>query len=205
MSRSTYALAGAIALLAATTSANAQLRVVNVRSPAVNCVFSPSCVLAVFDEIGTIPITGIAGSARLLTRPFTGSAGSPAAGLYGYVYRVDLTYAAGITFPACVSRLRIDFGPPTPLNYDRVGPLDHVFVITTGAVGTIGLASAVRAGRIITFNFTRGICTGASVGRGQSSFFFGLASAHPLRPITAQAYVTPDAAWLSVPAYAPGL
>jgi hypothetical protein len=205
MSLSTRALIlSAAALAAASTAAAAQpLSIVNVSASAVNCVFNPACRITVTDSAGTIPIPGIAGTARLQSRTFTGAAGAPAAGRRGYMYRVNLTQSAGFTVPSCVSELRVDFGPVTQLNYNAAGPRDDVFVITTGGVGTIGLASANQAGRIITFTFSRPVCTGASVGRGSTSFFFGLASTRAPRAITAQAQVTPGTAWLSVPARAP--
>jgi hypothetical protein len=43
----------------------APLKVVNVGTPAVNCVYNTSCTIVVSDTIGNIPLPGISGTARL--------------------------------------------------------------------------------------------------------------------------------------------
>lgn len=203
MSLSTYALAGAIAL-AATTAASAQpLRIVNVNSPAVLCVFSPTCTTTGTDSSGSISIPGMAGTGKLQTRTIVGRAGTPAAGRTIYLYRVDMTQTAGPTAPYCVSRLRVNFGPDVLLDYDRAGGLEDAFVVTSGGSGTIGLFGADRVGSSVTFTFWSWVCSGASIGRGQSSFFFGLASARGPRAITAQILIEPGSTWRSVAARAP--
>lgn len=180
------------------------LRVVNVGAPAVNCVFNPSCTITVTDTVSNIPLSGITGNAILQSRTFTGASGAPAAGFFGYEYRVDLTNAVGILNIPCVQALRVGFGPVASFQYDGTGPTDQVYVVTTGGVGSIGLSSATAAGDEITFTFTTPVCAGASAGTGATSFFFGLASTRP--PTSINAVVVPSGGGsLLVAATAPNL
>ena len=180
------------------------LRVVNVSSSSVTCVFNTSCTVTVSDTVGTIPLPGISGNARLQSRTFVGGAGAPAAGFNGYEYRVDLTNAVGILDIPCISQLRIGFGPVASFQYDGAGPLDQVYVITSGGLGTIGLASAVKSGNEITFTFAAPVCGGGHPGGGSTSFFFGLASTRAPSAITAVA-VPSSGGSLSVAGTAPNL
>lgn len=162
------------------------LKVVNVNAPAVNCVFDPSCTIQVTDSMDTIPLpTG--GTNFLQSRTFVGKPGSPANGLYGYEYRVDLRNALGITHIPCVSSIKIEFGPVIGTqDYDGDGSTDQVYVITGGGLGSVGLDSAEKIGNEITFTFSSPVCAGGSPGSGQSSFFFGLASTQPPKYVTAR-------------------
>lgn len=178
------------------------LKVVNVNSPAVNCVFNTTCKVTVNDTVGNVPVPGISGTARLQSRTYPGAAGAPAAGKTAYVYRVDLTQAVGIVNIPCVSGLKVDFGPVTALDYDKNGQLDHVFVVTSGGLGSIGVASADQVGGTITFAFSAPVCAGSSPGKGDTTFFFGLAAATAPKAITAQAQIA-GGAWVNVAARAP--
>src|SRR5262249_5031020 len=155
-----------------------------------NCVFNPSCTVTVTDFVANIPLPGISGTARLQSRMFTGASGAPAAGFFGYDYRVDLTSAVGIVNIPCVQALRITFGPVAAFPYSGVGPLDQVYVVTSGGLGTIGLASANQVGDDIIFTFSSPVCAGGSPGTGATSFFFGLASRRA--PTAVTALVTPS-------------
>jgi hypothetical protein len=163
----------------------APLTVVKVAAPDINCVFETDCTIVVTDSVGNIPLPNITGIARLQSRTFTGQAGAPGAGKTGYEYRVDLTQATALGDVACVTALNADFGPVTVLQYNKVGPADDVFVVTKGGLGTIGLASAVQNRNIITFTFSQPVCAADSSGPGQTTFFFGLASIHTPKAITA--------------------
>jgi hypothetical protein len=192
MSHSKHGMLYFAATLLAAVSAPAQaalLKVVNVNAPAVNCIYNTTCKITVTDSVGIIPVPGIAGTARLQSRSFTGAAGAPAAGKKGYMYRVDLTQAIGIVDAPCVSALKLDFGPVLKFNYDNSGLPDDVFVITSGGLGSVGIASADKVGNVITFTFSSGVCAGASAGKGDTSFFFGLTSNAAPKSITAQAQV----------------
>ena len=162
-----------------------KLSIINVGAPAVNCVFDPSCTIHVTDSSDTIPLPA-GGTNFLQSRTFEGQPGSPAEGLYGYQYRVDLRNAIGITYIPCVSSLKIQFGPVvSAMDYDGDGKPEQVYVVTGGGLGSVGLASAQKNGDDITFTFSSPVCAGGSPGSGQSSFFFGLASTTPPRDVMA--------------------
>jgi hypothetical protein len=163
----------------------APLTVVTVSAPDINCVFETDCTIVVTDSVGTIPLPTITGVARLQSRTFLGQAGAPGAGKTGYEYRLDMTQATAVDDVACVTALNVDFGPVTVLQYNKVGPADDVFVVNKGGLGTIGLASAVQNRNIITFTFSQPVCAADTSGPGQTTFFFGLASIHPPKAITA--------------------
>lgn len=196
-------LLAAVILLGSVAEA-AALTVVNVSAPAINCVFNPACTIVVSDSIGNIPVPGIAGTARLQSRTFNGAPGAPGAKLRGYEYRVNLQYAIGILNLPCVTALRLAFGPVSKLQYNGVGPLDEVYVVTGGGLGSVGLASATKVLNTITFTFASPVCAGANSGSGTSSYFFGLASTKLPKPITAHVKVL-GGAWVSVAARAPSL
>jgi hypothetical protein len=163
----------------------APLTIVNVAAPDINCVFETDCTIVVTDSVGNIALPNVTGIARLQSRTFAGQPGAPGAGKTGYEYRLDLTQATAIGDVACVTGLNVNFGPVTVLQYNKVGPADDVFVVTKGGLGTIGLASAVQNGNIITFTFSAPVCAADSSGPGHTTFFFGLASVHPPKAIVA--------------------
>jgi len=108
-------------------------------------VFETDCTIVVTDSVGNIPIPNLtSGVARLQSRTFTGKPGAPAAGQDGYEYRVDLTTAVTNAEFSCVTDLAVDFGPVTKLQYNNVGPLDDVYVVTHGGLGKIGLLLSSR-------------------------------------------------------------
>jgi hypothetical protein len=185
--RGSLRVAGLGAILCSLTGAAgaAPLTVVTVAAPDINCVFETDCTIVVTDSIGNIPLPSVTGTARLQSRTFAGQSGAPAAGKTGYEYRVDMTQATAIGDVACVTGLNVDFGPVTKLQYNKVGPLDDVFVVTKGGLGTIGLASAEQDGNIVTFTFDQPVCAADSSGPGHTTFFFGLASVHPPKAIVA--------------------
>lgn len=166
-----------IFVLAFTTACVTPLKVVNVSAPSINCVFDPSCKVPATDTTATIPLP-TAGTNFLQSRTFMGKPGAPANGLYAYEYRIDLRNALGITYIPCITSMTIEFGPGVKsLDYDGDGESgDQVYVVTTGGLGSIGIASAKKNNDKITFTFSSPVCAGGSPGSGQSTFFFGLAS-----------------------------
>jgi len=189
-----------IALPAAAQAA--PLTIVEVGAPAVNCVFNTTCKIIVTDSVGAIAVPDAVGTASLQSRSYVGAPGAPAAGKIGYEYRVDLTQSVAVGGAVCVSALKIEFGPISKFHYKTGGPPADVFVVTSGGLGNVGLASADQTGDVITFNFKNpGVCPGASPGKGDTSFFFGLAAVKPPKAITAQ--VKLGAAFVIVPARAP--
>jgi hypothetical protein len=161
------------------------LKVVNVSAPAINCVFNPTCTVAVNDTSDDI-IMSTGGTGLLKTRTYMGAVGAPAAGLYAYQYLLDLRNAVGSSGISCVDWMSISFGPVvSSLNYGGDANPDQVFVITGGGIGTIGIASADQTGSSIKFKFSSPICEGGPPGKGDSSFFWGLVSKTPPQFVTA--------------------
>jgi hypothetical protein len=169
----------------------APLKVVNVGAPAINCVFTTSspCTIRVRDSSDNV-ILSAGGTGFLQSRTFTGLPGSAAAGLYAYEYRLDLRNAVGASKIACIDWMTISFGPVASLDYNSDRKLDQVFVITSGGLGAIGLASAVQTRSTIKFTFTKPVCEGSAPGKGDSSFFWGLVSKTTPTNVTAMLHET---------------
>jgi hypothetical protein len=173
------------------------LRIVNVNAPSVNYVFNHTGTVTVTDKTSPVLVDGFVQS-----RIYRSEATSPARGQYVYEYRVDLTNVLSITAPQWVSDLSLDFGPAATLDYNRDRrAVEQVFVVTSGGLGSVGLSSATQSPSGTFFNFSSRIYSGASRGRGQSSYFFGLVSAYPPRVING--HVTTQAGVQTVSVYAP--
>jgi hypothetical protein len=158
-----------------------------VSAPDINCKFDTDCTITVSDTVDHFTIGPAVGDAFLQSRTFPpGEAGTAAAGLYAFLYRIDLRQLAGVLALPCVTQLSVDFGPVERIDYDDNGSTEHVFVVTGGGLGSVAPTSVDKQGRIITFSFSPPVCAGASPGTGQSSFFFGLTSAKPPRHVTAE-------------------
>ena len=186
MNRSIGGLCVGLAFSALSSAASAAaLTVVTVAAPDINCVFETDCTIEVTDSLGTFTHPGATGTGRLQSRTFTGKPGAPAAGKTGYEYRLDMTQMTAIGDTACVTAMHIDFGPISKLQYNKIGPVDDVFVVTKGGLGSIGLASAEQVGAVITFNFSQPVCAADPVTPGKTSFFFGLASTHVPKGVVA--------------------
>jgi hypothetical protein len=153
------------------------LTVVNVSASDVTCAFTTTCTVVTTDTKGHYPpSSGYTGHPRLISRTFSGGPGAQASGLIAYVYRVDFRQAQVATDINCAINLKMNTGPIHPLNYDGGGPED-VYVITSGGIGSIGLASAHTTGPVVTFTFTTPVCPENGVNSpGQSSFWFGFAA-----------------------------
>jgi hypothetical protein len=78
---------------------------VNVGAPAINCIFNTNCVIVVDDSSSPITLAGGTGSGFLQTRTFTGEAGAPAAGLFGYEYRIDLRGIVASNTEPCLTNI----------------------------------------------------------------------------------------------------
>ncbi|RPJ54887.1 MAG: hypothetical protein EHM23_27870 [Acidobacteria bacterium] len=192
-------------LFTAGTLLGAPLKLVNVSAPKINCKFSTNCQTTGQDMTSDIGAPEIKAKGFLQSRALTvGQPGTAAAGLYGYLYRIDLTnlVAPGLKAKTCVATLSIEFGPVKSLDYDGDGSLDQVFVITSGGLGTVAPVSATQTGNVITFTFPSHPCTGTMSGKGESSFFVGLVSAQTSKTVAARLKTTADAV-LSLNAYAP--
>jgi hypothetical protein len=95
-----------------------------------------------------------------------------------------MTQVTGPLPASAVRTLRLDFGPIRRLNFDGSGA-SEAFVIRQGGIGTVIPSSLTQAGDAVTVDFGAGVHAGSAPGGGQSSFFFGLASDHPPRDVTA--------------------
>lgn len=191
-------------VLAPAVACAAPLVVVNVGAPAINCVFNTACTITVTDSIGNYPpASGYSGTPRLQSRTFSSQPGTPGAGQTGYIYRVDFTPATAASDINCATDLRINFGPVTRLPYAG-GRMADVFVITSGGLGSIGVASATKTGDVITFKFASPVCPANGVNApAQTSFFFGLASPGMPHDTTAKSSLTYGGGIVSVAARAP--
>ena len=90
----------------------------------------------------------------------------------------------------------------TKLQYNKSGPLDDVYVVNKGGLGTIGLYAVEQTGNVITFTFNQPVCAGPTPGTGHTSYFFGLASEYAPHAITAHVSV-PGLDPINVPARGP--
>ena len=105
----------AFAMLAGVAQAQ-PLKIVEVSAPAINCVFDANCKITVSDTVGNILLPTVApGTAWLQSRTYSGLAGTPAAGLTGYEYRISMTQASGAA--DCITGFTLNFGPHTPLAF----------------------------------------------------------------------------------------
>lgn len=189
--------------LAALLFSGCALTVVTVGAPAVNCVFDASCTVEVTDTSAPIPL-GTGGTNFLQSRTFSAASGAPAAGLRGYEYRVNLIDALGTVDIPCVRSMSIDVGSiANTLDYNGDGATgDQVWVVTAGGIGTIGLASATKFGTRVSFRFSAPVCAGGGASHGDSTFFFGLASASSPVNVNATVYEV-NGTGHDVPARAP--
>ncbi len=173
------------------------LKTVNVSSSAIYCIFDPSCTVT-FTDSSTTPIPMSSGGMSFIeSRTFAGKSGTPASGLYGYEYRIDLSKAietivdvegvGKIKYMPCLRAIVLEFGPIIDtLDYNGDGKTgDLAYVVTSGGPGRIGLQQLERYHNMLTFNFDSPICVGGSQGHGDSTYFFGLVSARPPRSVTA--------------------
>jgi hypothetical protein len=85
----------------------------------------------------------------------------------------------------------------------RAGTKADVYVITQGGLGSIGVKSAEQTGSVIEFAFDKPMCVGIGANSGESTFFFGLASAKPPHAISAGMWGVGTPAYISLDARAP--
>jgi hypothetical protein len=173
---------------------SANLTVVEVSAPAVNCVFNSSCTVVVDDSTGTLANTPLGSGGFLQSRTYPGMPGTPGAGTTAYEYRVDLR--AANPFADCLAGVVINFGPVKELTYPQAQPA-HVFVTTQGGLGSVGIQSAEQDGDVITFTFSTYLCGG------ETSYFFGLASTTAPQSATATLFGIGSPPFIQVDARTP--
>jgi hypothetical protein len=187
-------IAAAAALWPLSPANSANLTVVEVSAPAVNCVFNASCTVVVDDSTGTLANSPLGSGGFLQSRTYPGMPGTPGAGTTAYEYRVDLT--AANKFADCVAGVVINFGPVKQLTYPQAQPA-HVFVTTQGGLGSVGIHSAEQDSDVITFTFSTYLCGG------QTSYFFGLASTTGPQSATATLFEIGNPPFIQVDARTP--
>ena len=154
---------------------------VNVRAPDVNHVFSPTGTITVSDIAPALTPNGASGAGFLQSRLFPQApAGTPAAGNYGYEYRIALDGASGGGPGACIRSLTVDFGPVLAFDYDGSGTASQVFTTTQGGLGSVGPSRAELVGDRLALTYDPPVCPGAT------AYFTGLTSAHPPRDVMAE-------------------
>jgi hypothetical protein len=166
-SKPAIVMAAAAALWPSAPANSANLTVVEVSAPAVNCVFNSSCTVVVDDSAGTLANTSLGSGGFLQSRTYPGMPGTPGAGTTAYEYRLDLRGAN--PFADCLAGVVINFGPVKQLTYPQAQP-GHVFVTTQGGLGSVGIQTAEQDGDVITFTFSQYLCGG------ETSYFFGMAA-----------------------------
>lgn len=168
-------------------AADAMLNIVNVAAPNINCFFDLDCTIVVSDMASNFLPPGAIGNAFLQSRTWpVGQAGTPGARQFAYLYRVNLSGATAATAISCVTGMAINFGPIMANDYNGDAKPDHVFVVTAGGLGAIAPVAAVQSGGVVTFRFDPPVCPGTHAAGGQSSFFFGMASARSERVVPAK-------------------
>lgn len=182
------------------------LRIVEVRSPQINCVFDRDCRITVrdFSEQFTLPFA--TGTGFFQSRQFpVGEPGTRGEGLHPYLYRLDLTQMRNERAARCIRSIRLDAPALAPLAYStrRNGRQADLFYISNG-LGKARPTRAIRDGKAIELRF-RDLCSaGPNDNAGVSSVFFGFAATTP--PATVRAQVTDqDGRAVDVLAKAPGL
>lgn len=166
--------------------------VVNTSAPAVNYVFSDGSVVLDTDRTEEIFDGGV-----IQSRYFQAEPGSPAAGKWVYEYRIDLTNATSPTGPPFVTSIDIWNGPMRQYdyNFDSVST-DDVYVITSGGLGSVGLASVTPVSPGLSrFTFS------VPVSAGQSSYFFGFISDYSAHSVGV--FVNTGEGSVSIPAWTP--
>ena len=154
------------------------LSIVPVSAPAINCVFDDDCTVPVTDVTGVFTPPFGTGKAFLQSRTFPrGIDETQAAGLYAYLYRIDMINTAGLTAISCVNTFSVEFGPIVSLDYDGDGALDNAFFVSSGGMGSLAPSSVDQEENRVRFTFEPAICPGSQVGDGDSSYFIGLTSA----------------------------
>lgn len=177
---------GIVLVLTIGVALGAPLKIVKVSAPAINCKFDTDCKITVQDSGVDFSVPGTTGKGRLQSRLYPVSEpGTAAAGLYPYLYRVNLTDLVGPKSKSCLTELTIKFGPVKSIDYDGDGQLDQVFVMTSGGLGIAGPVTANQIAGTITFQFQAHPCSGSGSAKGESSFFFGLTSAQAPTEVTA--------------------
>lgn len=172
--------------LVSVPGAAAVLDTATVAFPGVNCLFDTDCTITVQDTSDHFTLPAASGDAFLQSRTWPpGEGGTPGAGLTAYLYRLDLRQLAGLTALPCVTRMALEAGTISSLDYDGDSTPEQIFVGTTGGLGSVAPSSVEKSGNQVVFHFQPPVCAGSSPGTGDSSYFFGFASPRTPHDVTA--------------------
>ena len=170
-----------------------ELAVASVTPQGVACVFTKTCAVSPTDSYGIVKLFGNGGEGHLLTRTYPGLPGTPAAGLTGYSFHLDLSQSTALGSANCVEKLVIDAGPVASLRYGPGGGTAEVFVVA--GQGSAGLSSVTQSGAKITFTFAKPVCpiiSGAARARMTDCLYFGFAAKGGPAPAKAQIIASID-------------
>ena len=180
---------GSMPASAAPSGPTAALTVANVSTPDINCLFDNECTIFVEDTTSSFTFDMMTGAGFLQSQLWPrGDAETIGAGLFPYLYRLDMRELIGPGNPGCVSSYSFDFGPIVPLDYDNDGSLEDAFVITSGSLGSVNPSSVDLTGDELTISFSPPVCGDFSPSQdnGESSFFLGLTSPFRDREVEAE-------------------
>ncbi|HEX6096443.1 MAG TPA: hypothetical protein VF432_08985 [Thermoanaerobaculia bacterium] len=171
----------------------------------VQCLFSPTCSVAVTDYVSEFAVSGGSGNGRLQSRVFQGQAGTTGAGKWVYEYRINLTPVGGLTYIPYADMLAIDtWGAVRQYDFNGDGiATDEVFNITSGGIGSKAVTASWLASPWTFFQLSNPVYAGNYPGGGESSYFFGLVSDRA--PVLRYMWVHLDSGWVLVEGYAPPL
>ena len=152
------------------------LRLVAVAAPDINRIFTGEESVTVEDSTAAFATESAAGFVQ--SRTFPRGTTPATTGLQAYLYRI-VVERAGDRAGAGLTSLTVPFGPVAEVDYDGTGPSGS-FVVTAGALGAVGPATAEVTGDAITFAFAPPGLHGV-----ESSYFFGLCSQRPPAAVAA--------------------
>jgi hypothetical protein len=109
--------------------------------------------------------TGGTGHVSVDTMTLLGQAGTRAAGLRGFEYRVDMSQASTGTDKPCIESLQLPSSMPIQADFNGDGVLDDCYVITSGTIGTapvsaVSISDGGGDQNVITASFGTGVCAG---------------------------------------------
>jgi hypothetical protein len=160
------------------------LRCVPLSGSAPVALYSSTGSVTVEDSSDSFATPFGSGTVSVDTRMLLGSAGTPAAGLRGYEYRVDMEQAHGSPPLPCIESLSIPFNTlPVSKDLNGDGILDDCYVITD-FLGTVSPSSVEIVGNQILINFGTGVCAN-QIGSLPVGFLASASQAPTLVPATA--------------------
>ncbi|MCB0126944.1 MAG: hypothetical protein KDE31_05480, partial [Caldilineaceae bacterium] len=149
-----------------------------VPAPELYCLFDSDCTVTPQDLADDFALPGTQGRGFIQSRTLpVGEDATAAAGLYAYLYRVDMQDAQAVAAQACINTVSLDVGPLVAFDYDGNGALEDAFVITRGGVGSVQPAALDQDEQTLIITFAPALCSRANNRGGESSYFIGFTSA----------------------------